>query len=101
MHAAVCGHPQFEAVHRPESNILCFRFVGDRSRSDEDLDALNLALRTAYNRGGDGWITTTVLAGRRVLRATIMNPRTTSRDVERVLEGLAAAAADLRRGETP
>jgi L-2,4-diaminobutyrate decarboxylase len=101
MHAAVCGHSQFEAIHEPESNILCFRFVGDRSRPDEDLDALNLALRTEYNRGGDGWITTTVLAGRRVLRATIMNPRTTPRDVERVLEGLAAAAADLRQGETP
>ena len=44
--------------------------VGDGSLTDEQLDALNVALRERYNRDGDGWITTTVLGGRRVLRAT-------------------------------
>ncbi len=42
------------------------------------LDEVNLALRTAFNRGGEGWITTTVLDGRRVLRVAVMNPRTTA-----------------------
>jgi L-2,4-diaminobutyrate decarboxylase len=61
------------------------------------LDALNLELRTAYNRGGDGWITSTVLGGRRVLRATLMNPRTTERDAVRVLDGLATLGTALER----
>jgi L-2,4-diaminobutyrate decarboxylase len=71
--------------------------VGDRSLADDRLDALNLELRTAYNREGDGWITSTVLGGRRVLRATIMNPRTTARDLERVLDGLETVGAMLLR----
>jgi L-2,4-diaminobutyrate decarboxylase len=95
LYDAVQSRPAFRAEHVPESNILCFRYVGDGARTDERLDALNLALRTAYNRGGDGWITSTVLGGRRVLRATIMNPRTTAADIERVLDGLAQVATTL------
>jgi L-2,4-diaminobutyrate decarboxylase len=56
---------------------------------------VNLRLREQYNRSGDGWITTTMLAGRRVLRATIMNPRTSAADVDRTLDRLAAIAAPL------
>jgi L-2,4-diaminobutyrate decarboxylase len=94
----VAARPEFAAMHEPESNILCFRYVGDAAherRDDDRLDALNLALREDYNRRGDGWITTTVLGGRRVLRATVMNPRTTSGDLERVLDGLAALGGEL------
>jgi L-2,4-diaminobutyrate decarboxylase len=87
-------HPAFESIHDPESNILCFRWAGDRSRSDEQLDAINLAGRERYNRSGAGWVTTTVLNGRRVLRVTIMNPRTTAADCEAVLDGLDRACGD-------
>jgi L-2,4-diaminobutyrate decarboxylase len=88
LHAAILDRPRFRAMHEPESNILCFRYVGEATLPDDRLDALNLALRTAYNREGDGWITSTVLGGRRVLRATLMNPRTTASDLIRVLDGL-------------
>lgn len=97
LHLAVSGRPRFQALHEPESNILCFRYVGDRWLPDERLDDLNLRLRTAYNREGDGWITSTVLGGRRVLRATLMNPRTTAADLERVLDGLESVAARLQQ----
>jgi L-2,4-diaminobutyrate decarboxylase len=90
LHAAIGRRPDFEALHEPASNILCFRWTGSGSLDAERLDALNLRLREAFNRSGEGWITTTLLAGRRVLRATIMNPRTTAADVERLLERLAA-----------
>lgn len=97
LHEAVLARPLFQALHAPESNILCFRYVGDRSLADDRLDALNLELRTVYNREGDGWITSTVLGGRRVLRATVMNPRTAAADLERVLDGLEAVAARFRQ----
>ena len=99
LHEAILSRPQFQALHEPESNILCFRFVGDASLPNERLDVLNLDLRTAYNTKGDGWITSTVLGGRRVLRVTMMNPRTTARDVDRVLDGLETCGAALRRPE--
>lgn len=85
----------FEALHEPESNILCFRYVGDRSRNDEALDQLNRELRERYNLSGEGWITATNLDGRRVLRVSLMNPRTTEADVRDILDGLAAVGRTL------
>jgi L-2,4-diaminobutyrate decarboxylase len=82
------SRPRFRALHEPESNILCFRWIGDGSLSEERLDAINLEGRERYNRSGEGWVTTTVLDGRRVLRVTIMNPRTGSPDCAAVLDGL-------------
>lgn len=66
----------FEMVHAPESNILCWRM---RGVTDEGM----LEFRERYNRSGAGWITTTVIGGRRVLRVTVMNPRTGVESVER------------------
>lgn len=89
LHEAVTRHPNFDAPHAPDCNIVCFRWVGDRSRDDATLDRINLEGRERYNRSGAGWVTTTVLNGRRVLRVTVTNPRTTREDVEAVLNGLA------------
>jgi L-2,4-diaminobutyrate decarboxylase len=77
----------FETIHEPESNILCFRYTGRGAD-----DAFNLRLREAWNRSGEGWITTTLLGGRRVLRVTVMNPRTTETHVRRLVDGLARLA---------
>lgn len=95
LHAGVVRRPDFEALNEPESNILCFRWVGDGTLTGEPLDALNLRLREEFNRSGQGWITTTLLGGRRVLRVTVMNPRTGERDVEAVLDGLGKMGAAL------
>lgn len=87
-HGLVEGHPALEALHTPESNILCFRWVGDGTLDDAALDARNLEIRERYNRSGHGWITTTILGGRRVLRVTIMNWRTTAEDCREIVERL-------------
>jgi glutamate/tyrosine decarboxylase-like PLP-dependent enzyme len=87
-------HPDFITFHEPESNILCFRYTR-AGMSDEELDALNRAMRERYNQSGVGWITTTVLGGRRVLRVTLMNPRTDREHVERLVEGLLQIAGSL------
>ncbi|HEU5174362.1 MAG TPA: pyridoxal-dependent decarboxylase [Gemmatimonadaceae bacterium] len=91
-HALVQQHPALEALHVPESNIFCFRWVGDRSLDEAALDTRNLALRERYNRSGHGWITTTVLDGRRVLRVTVMNWRTTEDDCRAIVEELVRIA---------
>ena len=88
LHQLVSEHPAFQPLHRPEGNILCFRYLGDGRRSEEELDRLNFELRQQYNRSGEGWITMTVLGGRRVLRTTVMNPRTGEDHLRRMLEGL-------------
>jgi L-2,4-diaminobutyrate decarboxylase len=92
LHEEIAARDDFEAVHEPESNILCFRWVGDRTLDGAALDARNRELRERYNRSGRGWITTTVLGGRRMLRVTVMNPRTKRAHMRTLLDGLAAEA---------
>ena len=92
MHDLLAAHPSFEVLHEPQCNILCFRWIGDGSMQPEELDRFNRELRERYNRSGAGWITATTLGGRRVLRVTIMNPRTTEQDVAAIVAGLAAEA---------
>ena len=95
LYDAIVERPDFEALHEPASNILCFRYVGDGTMSAEVLDALNRELRPRYNASGEGWITLTVLDGRPVLRVTMMNHRTRARHVLRLLDGLASHARAL------
>ena len=86
---------EFVVLHEPQSNILCFRYVGDGSVDDESLDAINREIRERYNRSGVGWITATLLDGRRVLRVTMMNPRSTPDHVRAMVDGLLAVAKGL------
>jgi L-2,4-diaminobutyrate decarboxylase len=95
LHDAIGQREDFEAHHVPEANILCFRWVGSPRRAEASLDDLNRELRERYNRSGRGWITSTVLAGRRVLRVTMMNPLTHDKHVPRLLDGLAQEAQSL------
>jgi L-2,4-diaminobutyrate decarboxylase len=94
LHARFQARPDFETLHAPECNILCFRYR-PAGRDEAALDALNLALRESWNRSGRGWITTTLLSGRRVLRVTLMNPRTRDEHLGRLVDGLAEMGADL------
>jgi L-2,4-diaminobutyrate decarboxylase len=106
LYDAIEQRGDFENLHQPESNILCFRYLGKagktrtgKSRTPDDIkriDALNRELRPRYNREGSGWITTTVLEGRPVLRVTIMNPRTGAEHVRALLDGLVAKAKEIQ-----
>ena len=75
LHARVEEHPRFEALHRPDCNILCFRYLPTGLTDAAAVDELNRRLRQAYNTEGTGWLTTTVLGGKRVLRATVTRQR--------------------------
>jgi L-2,4-diaminobutyrate decarboxylase len=102
LYDAIEERSDFESLHEPESNILCFRYLGRNggvrtaSAGDtERIDALNRELRPRYNSEGSGWITATVLDGRPVLRVTMMNPRTSSQHVKALLDGLTAKAKEI------
>ncbi|HZF68001.1 MAG TPA: hypothetical protein VEZ47_08180, partial [Gemmatirosa sp.] len=106
LHARLVAHPRLAPVHVPESNILCFRWTGeagapdgaaldDAALDDAALDALQPRLRARYNASGAGWITATTLGGQRVLRVTIMNPRTDDAALDRLVDGVDAAGRAL------
>jgi len=79
----ICAASDFEAMHVPQFNIFCFRH-----RSD---DETNAALREKLIRSGQAWITSTLLKGQRVLRVTMINPRTERGDVDRMVAALRRA----------
>ena len=95
LHGMIAERPDFAALHEPESNILCFRWTPRGITDDATLNALNQRLRERYNASGQGWITSTVLGAQRVLRVTMMNPRTQESHVAALLDGLAAEGAAL------
>jgi L-2,4-diaminobutyrate decarboxylase len=85
----------FETMHEPEANILCFRHLPGwiAGGSPDEIDRLQDAVRARYNMSGKGWITATSLGGRRVLRVTMMNPHTEGVHLEALLAGLREEAA--------
>jgi L-2,4-diaminobutyrate decarboxylase len=105
LYDAIEERGDFENLHEPESNILCFRYLGQSGKkrrnegTDGDerqrIDSLNRELRPRYNREGSGWITATVLDGRPVLRVTMMNPRTGAEHVRALLDGLTTKAKEI------
>jgi L-2,4-diaminobutyrate decarboxylase len=99
LYDAIEERDDFEALHEPESNILCFRYLGPGGKRSpqqpEKVDALNRELRPLYNKKGTGWITATVLNNRPVLRVTMMNPRTSATHVQALLDGLVTQAKSI------
>ena len=82
-----------EPVHEPHSNILCFRL---RRQRDADSSRIHWKVKEELNESGYGYISSTVLDGRRVLRLVVMNPRTQVRDVEDVLKRIERIAMARR-----
>jgi L-2,4-diaminobutyrate decarboxylase len=94
LHSLVESSADFEAMHHPQFNIFCFRYVGV---PEDETDALNATLRQRLIESGEAWITSTVLKGRRVLRVTIINPETTEEHVAAMLEKVRSLAKEGKR----
>jgi L-2,4-diaminobutyrate decarboxylase len=80
-------------LHEPHSNILCFRL---RQQSGKNSDRLHWRIKEELNESGYGYISSTELDGRRVLRLVVMNPRTQVADVEDVLKRIERIARARR-----
>ncbi len=80
------GCPELEAFTR-DLSIATFRFVPERLfevRADhgEYLDRLNTEILTRLQKEGEAYVSNAVLGGRFVLRACVVNFRTTAADVD-------------------
>lgn len=70
----------FTCPYFPESNILCFRYEGQESD-----DSIQLKIRNAIVLNGDSYITSCDLNGKKYLRLTIINERTTKEHILKIL----------------
>jgi len=88
LQARIRVHPDFELVAAGPLSITCFRYTPPGAR---DLDALNRRLLDLVQRQGQVFLTSTQLDGMFVLRACVVNFRTTESDLDVLLDVLAEA----------
>lgn len=81
----VLANPNFELAVEPDSNIVCFRFLENGHPASDDIQR---RLRTAVVRSGNYYLVQTDLPSGVFLRVTLMNPLTTTRHLEGLLEEL-------------
>jgi aromatic-L-amino-acid/L-tryptophan decarboxylase len=99
MHDAVSRHSDLEAF-TCQLSIATFRYVPrgvDRRAVDAQpyLDELNKQIVERLQLGGEIFVSNAVIGGRYLLRACIVNFRTTREDVEAVPEIVARVGADV------
>ena len=78
----------FEMLAPVELSIFCFRHVPAplKNASEKEIDDFNERLLVALQRDGSSYLSNALLRGRFALRGCVMNYRTTSRDMEILLE---------------
>jgi L-2,4-diaminobutyrate decarboxylase len=77
-HELLEAAPDFEPLHRPECNILCFRYLPAGTHQSE--------LRAKLVRAGKFYITATRLNGVAALRVTLSNPLTTREHLQSLMK---------------
>jgi glutamate/tyrosine decarboxylase-like PLP-dependent enzyme len=87
----------FETVGEVETAVCCFRFVPEelRGADGKEIDATQIALQQRVERSGEAWISTTVLKGRRALRANVNSFLTERRHVDDLVELLTRESREL------
>ena len=88
-HDQIAARPGFQVLCPPESNILCFRRLGD--------DALQTRIRQQLMREGSVLLSQADVAGRRWLRMTVMNPLTDDATVQSILDRIETLARGAGR----
>ena len=83
--------PALELLAPVELSAVCFRY-----RFADSVDARNVELLAAVNRRGRVYLSNATVGGAFALRACFVNHRTTSADVETVVEEVLAAAREMR-----
>ncbi len=85
------NNPNFEIAAAPMSNILCFRYI-DKSKSPEELNLLNATIRQVLLEDGEFYLVQTKLRGTHYLRTSLMNPFTTPKHLNQLLDKIVTVA---------
>lgn len=103
LHERLTASDDFEPMHEPQCNILCFRHrpAAMADASEDQFSEFQESLRQQIVRSGDFYITMTRLDGKAVLRVTLINPMTTTTDLDELLASLRRHGAALLAGAKP
>lgn len=84
----------FELAVEPESNIVCFRYIGGRLRPDQ-FSEINTQIRRRLLLDGKFYIVQTTLRGQLYLRVSLMNPQTTDQQLAALLDEVARIGQEI------
>lgn len=96
LQAKIRARDDFELVAAGPLSVTCFRY---KRQGMADLDGLNRKLAETVQREGKAFLTTTELNGQLVLRACIVNFRTTEADLDILLDAIAEAGGRVPTGD--
>jgi L-2,4-diaminobutyrate decarboxylase len=87
--------PDFEPLHRPEANILCFRYRPSALRGRERPD-FQAAIRNRIREGGKFFLSKVDIDGTAALRVVFMNHRTDLDHFRGLLDEIRKTGSELR-----
>jgi len=93
----VSADPGLKLMAPPSLSVVCFCVEPAGVSGDEQLNELNRAVLERLQLSGRGFLSSTVLNGRFVLRACIVNPLSGQRDVDAMLEAVKTFASEAIR----
>lgn len=82
----------FELALEPESNIVCFRYIGTGGDAPSQLSERNAQIRQKLLQNGRFYIVQTTLSGHLWLRVSLMNAFTTDAQLSELLDNVTAGA---------
>ncbi len=91
---AIDKHPDLERLAPVELSAVCFRYTGNETHPEDELNRRNAAILKRVIQRGRVYLSNATLRGKFCLRACIVNHRTTEADVDSVISEILAAAKD-------
>jgi aromatic-L-amino-acid decarboxylase len=85
---AAVAHPRLELLMEPQLSIACFRYVPDRGAPETELDSLNQRILARLRAETPVAPSSTRIDGRYAIRPCFINPRTTEREVEALVDAV-------------
>jgi glutamate/tyrosine decarboxylase-like PLP-dependent enzyme len=96
--AGIGGLPGARVLHAPTLNQGLLQFCAPHAgATDEDHDAQTDAVIAAVNASGEAFFSSTVWHGRRAMRVSVVNWRTTDADVQRTIRAVEHVLRNLAR----
>jgi glutamate/tyrosine decarboxylase-like PLP-dependent enzyme len=92
---AIGKESKLELLAPVELSAVCFRYRGERTSSEEELNCFNLTLLKRIVARGRIYLSNASLRGKFSLRACIVNHRTKDVDVDSVIPEVLAAAREI------
>ncbi len=88
---AIAKHPDLELLAPVELSAVCFRYIENETKPDDELNRHNAAILKRVVQRGRVYLSNATLRGKFCLRACIVNHRTTEADVDSVVAEVLAA----------